>query len=489
MGNAIEMVSAGPDLDAIAKELYSQYLGVRGSVEKIPVLPDNATPDQKKVFADTMWYWNVDKDTYSISYVDRKNESQTLYGYYLKNGGSNKTAVVVHGLTGFAAEMGVWAKMYFDLGYNIFTPDLRGHGRSTENSINYGALDSADLVKWVDVCCDNAPTTEEFLFFGISMGALAVLAGASKLPDGRKGMLSSLAVDSAFDNAKLLLEAKFLSASELAGLTAYEKIVVYEKINSLFKENQGARFDDLLTPDDIRKLSLPVLIVHGTNDSLDTLKVPYKIFADVDTNQKQYFLIAGAGHAQCFAVDYDGYKETVTNFITRRELAPLMSGYNKWYLYVLRLISGDESIDLPVMDSLDGDLSNKVVISGIDFSKAGNYSGEASVMNSRGVEGAKKLRAIVIGAVTKTEALTYTLGDPSVYLVYPYDDSDILMFVLSVWDEGGSAHGEGPSSSGNNLAIFNVSDGRIYSVNTRVEATVAIHTGDVDTVRVPIVNK
>src|SRR5690625_2744700 len=55
-----------------------------------------------------------------------------LKGYYLPaKEPTNKTVVFAHGYLGNAFDMGLFGEYYFEnLGFNIFTPDLRGHGKS-----------------------------------------------------------------------------------------------------------------------------------------------------------------------------------------------------------------------------------------------------------------------------------------------------------------------------------------------------------------------
>src|SRR5699024_12605369 len=53
-----------------------------------------------------------------------------LKGYYLpQDEPTNKTVIFAHGYLGRATDMGIFGEYYYDeLGYNIFTADLRGQG-------------------------------------------------------------------------------------------------------------------------------------------------------------------------------------------------------------------------------------------------------------------------------------------------------------------------------------------------------------------------
>ncbi|THD51230.1 alpha/beta fold hydrolase [Enterobacteriaceae bacterium ML5] len=490
MINQLNPKQIDAELDVLALRLYNNNFGNRGSIEQKPQLPNNATSNEIRIYNDAMWYWNTEKITYSINYSDVRGGEQTLYGYFLKNGNSNKTAIVVHGWTGFGAEMGGWAKIYFDLGYNIFTPDLRGHGRSTADAINFGALDSTDLVEWIEVCCDKEPATEEFVLFGISMGALAVLGAAGKLPDNRKTMLSSVFVDSAFDDVQKLLALKFATQPEVQGLSFWDSLIVFGKVDDLFKQNQGVNFSDLLSPANIQKLSLPILIIHGSEDALDTLKVPYKIYLDVITNEKQYLLIEGAGHAECFRKDYDSYKETMVTFLTQRETAPLISGYNLAHYYFVYRQEDIKNINLPVIDAVDGDLSESLVISGVDFSKYGLYKASALATNSRGDVAKKSLWIVYVSeTVEKTTVLPYTIGEPYVFVLLPYSKEDLSFISLHIHNDDGTISGRGTNNIDNHLAIFNVSDNFIYAKKLKPEVDIFLKNGDFVNVNVDVMTQ
>src|SRR5699024_5554096 len=71
-----------------------------------------------------------------------------LKGYYLpQDEPTNKTVIFAHGYLGRASDMGIFGEYYYDeLGYNIFTPDLRGHGDSEGDYYGFGWHDRLDMM-------------------------------------------------------------------------------------------------------------------------------------------------------------------------------------------------------------------------------------------------------------------------------------------------------------------------------------------------------
>src|SRR5699024_584265 len=85
-------------------------------------------------------------ETIEITAFDETN----LTGYYLPaKEDSKKTVVFAHGYLGRAFDMGLFGEYYYEeLGYNLFTPDLRGHGKSGGDYIGFGWHDRLDLIDW-----------------------------------------------------------------------------------------------------------------------------------------------------------------------------------------------------------------------------------------------------------------------------------------------------------------------------------------------------
>lgn len=51
---------------------------------------------------------------------------------------SSKRMIVVHGYTSKADDMTRWIRTFYDEGYNVLAPDLRGHGESEGHYIGMG---------------------------------------------------------------------------------------------------------------------------------------------------------------------------------------------------------------------------------------------------------------------------------------------------------------------------------------------------------------
>src|SRR5699024_8281088 len=105
------------------------------------------------------------------------------------------------GYLGNAYAMGLFGHYYYEtLGYNLFTTDLRGHGKSGGNYIGFGWHDRLDLIDWIRWLIEENGTDSEIILHGLSMGAAAVLmASGEDLPEQVKGIVADSPYTSVYD--------------------------------------------------------------------------------------------------------------------------------------------------------------------------------------------------------------------------------------------------------------------------------------------------
>src|SRR5690625_1658138 len=94
--------------------------------------------------------------------------------------------------------MGKYAKIYYDLGFNILLPDARGHGESEGDYIGYGWHDRLDYLDWLTWLIEDKGA-DEIVVHGNSMGAaLVLMLSGEDLPDEVKAIVA----DSGYSTVK-----------------------------------------------------------------------------------------------------------------------------------------------------------------------------------------------------------------------------------------------------------------------------------------------
>ena len=113
------------------------------------------------------------------------------------------TVICVHGYTSHAERE--WAfpgLFYHSLGYNVLIPYQRAHGLSEGKYISFGALESRDMLCWLDSVDEMTPDGQ-VIFHGLSMGGGIVLDLSDKPMKNVKCMICdapSMSVADLFDN-------------------------------------------------------------------------------------------------------------------------------------------------------------------------------------------------------------------------------------------------------------------------------------------------
>ena len=123
---------------------------------------------------------------------------------------------------------------------------------------------------------------------GRSMGSISALEIVDQSPDKMKGLV----VESGFASVTRLIKHLGLPSRGI-NLEPMEQ----ERMNR------------------IRKISVPVLIIHGEFDNLVPLQEAKDLFAALGTAQKQLIIIPQADHNNIMFADLEQYFEAIQKFI------------------------------------------------------------------------------------------------------------------------------------------------------------------------------
>src|SRR5699024_2707338 len=172
---------------------------------------------------------------------------------------SNKIVVFAHGYLGNAFDMGLFGQYYYEtLGYNLFTPDLRGHGKSGGDYIGFGWHDRLDLIEWVDLLIEREGENSEIILHGLSMGAASgLMASGEKLPEQVKGIIADSPYTSVYDLFAYQLKRMYSLPDKL--FLPMTSIVTKQKANYSLTEASAIN--------QVKKATVPILYIHGEGDT------------------------------------------------------------------------------------------------------------------------------------------------------------------------------------------------------------------------------
>ncbi len=210
--------------------------------------------------------------------VYTKSGKYNLVGYYLSNN-SEKTAILLHGWKGNAEERMADAFRYIENGYNVFLPDLRGHGKSDGKYIGMGCAERKDIFRWIDYLRDKYGNDKDFILDGISMGGATVLALSGDVEATK--YVKAIISDCAFSSVQDLIP-NFIDKIPKIFSTFLTKMV--EMWCTLLC---GFSFNNCSPISQIKKSKTPIFIIHGTEDRFVPFEMGKKLY-NVCSSEKEY---------------------------------------------------------------------------------------------------------------------------------------------------------------------------------------------------------
>ena len=213
----------------------------------------------------------------SIAVVDTPNPRGTVF--------------VLHGIRDAKESMSGWAAMLANAGYRAVLVDLRGHGRSTGDTLSYGVRESADLSQVLDALTARKLVVGRVGVMGHSYGAATAIQWA-----GRDPRVEAVIAVSSF-------------ASLRAVVPGYVILPLPSSFVNRVVDQAGERagFDpDAASPvDAIGRTRAAVLLIHGRADGRIPPWHSERIYA------------AGLGHAELVLVDGEGHDSVTGSPRTR----------------------------------------------------------------------------------------------------------------------------------------------------------------------------
>ncbi len=260
-----------------------------------------ATSAQQEDIVEVDWFNKQPYEEVSITSED----GLRLVGYYLAAATpTDKTAILAHGYSSKGMWMGSYAKIYYDLGYNVLLPDDRGHGISEGNYIGFGWADRNDYLKWINFIINKIGDKSQIVLHGVSMGGATVLmTGGERLPEAVKAIVADCSYTSVWAELEYQLKRLY-------------KLPAFPILNStslLTKLRAGYSFEEASALVQVKKSKTPTLFIHGDSDKFVPTSMVYELF-EASNSEKDLYIVQGAGHGNSLDTNVTGYKNKVREF-------------------------------------------------------------------------------------------------------------------------------------------------------------------------------
>lgn len=229
-----------------------------------------------------------------------------LFGRFFPCGSSAKTVLCFHGYTSEGLnDYSTLARFYLEQGFNLLIVDERAHGRSEGTYIGFGCLDRRDAKIWIDYLVERMGEDSSILLHGDSMGAATVLMTTGlTLPKQVKAAVSDCAFTSAWEVFTAVLKNMY-------HLPAFP---IMQIANRMVKKNAGYELDECNARREVKKAQVPILFIHGKNDTFVPCSMVYELYEACRT-EKKLVVIDGAGHVESCYKNPEKYEEAIRSFI------------------------------------------------------------------------------------------------------------------------------------------------------------------------------
>jgi alpha-beta hydrolase superfamily lysophospholipase len=228
---------------------------------------------------DAWWGFNANNYAFDEHWIDIGSSGQRLHAWWLPSEDANAPVVLyLHGarwnLTGSVTRIDRWKR----LGFSVLAVDYRGFGRSTDVAPTE-ALAYEDAEAAWDYLAKLAPGRQRFIV-GHSLGGAIATELARRRPDA----------------SGLVLEATFTSVRDMIGQSKWGFLPVGLLLNQEFN-----------TLEKIAEVKMPVLITHGTRDSIVPFEMGERLY-EAAKSPKRFVKVEGAGHHNLSGVAFDQYR-------------------------------------------------------------------------------------------------------------------------------------------------------------------------------------
>lgn len=229
-----------------------------------------------------------------------------LHGTFFPNGGAKKAVICFHGYTsqGMSDYIGL-SHYYLEHGFAMLLVDERAHGQSEGTYIGFGCLDRLDALKWIQWITETIGEDVSLLLHGISMGGATVLMTSGlELPGSVKGIIS----DCGFTSPKYVFTHVLHS---MYHLPAFPMIQIADLVN---RKKAGYGLDECNAAREVQKATVPILLIHGSNDTFVPCSMCEEIYENCRSPKKK-LIVTGAAHAESYYKDMKAYEAALDEFI------------------------------------------------------------------------------------------------------------------------------------------------------------------------------
>lgn len=228
-----------------------------------------------------------------------------LAGHFFPCDNPKRLIIAFHGWrSSWHRDYGLIAPFWHSSGCSVLYVEQRGQNNSGGEYMGFGLTERYDCAHWAKLASKHLAPTIPIYLAGLSMGAATVLMASDlSLPENTCGIIA----DCGFTSPKAIwkhviknnLHMSYTLRGKLADLMCRRKIFMSS--------------DEYSTVSALKRTSLPILFIHGDNDSFVPVEMTYENYAAC-ASPKRLLIVHGAEHAMSYYKNRTDYEKAVCDF-------------------------------------------------------------------------------------------------------------------------------------------------------------------------------
>ncbi len=234
----------------------------------------------------------------------RSYDGLNLYGTYFECEKGAPVEILFNGYRGEPErDMSGAVERCFAMGHNVILVCQRACGISDGKVITFGLRESKDCLSWIEHAINVFGADVKLIIGGVSMGGSTVLmAGAEKLPNNVKYIIS----DCAFSSAKSVIK-KVIKQIHLPANLFYPFVKLGAKLFGRFNLEENS---PLIA---VEKIKIPVIFFHGDIDDFVPFYMAQELYEKCKA-PKKFLAVKDAGHGLAYPKAKEEYLIALREF-------------------------------------------------------------------------------------------------------------------------------------------------------------------------------
>lgn len=229
----------------------------------------------------------------------------TLTGHWYPCEQAERIIIAMHGWrSSWCRDFGLIADFICKNHCAALFVEQRGQNNSGGAYMGFGVTERYDCREWVRWVIKNRSAELPIYLCGISMGASSVLMAANL---GLPGNVHGIIADCGFTSPDEI--CRHIVRNHLHLSYGMRRMIAGHFYN---RKNQSGSFA-CSTTDALRETTIPVLLIHGTEDHFVPVEMTYRNYLAC-ASPKRLLIVPGADHGMSYLVDKAGYEAAVKNF-------------------------------------------------------------------------------------------------------------------------------------------------------------------------------